>query len=360
MLPINFFRNSGVSIKDFLKELKNGERDFFKALKTPEQRFEEASFEELMSNQSDVLCGVNKVQKNFSENYLGFFPNCLVKYHDNGDIKFVFYTTTYDSKKILSFSEMMFTELGEGVHNEPHTTSFRNQAKVVALSKKIYFNSSDEILHLWMHDDLTFLLQYRVQPLCQLSLMVTIKAQKTPDHSIRRKGTILELLSFDIDTLLASEHIKEEKELENDEVKFVDYTFILRQKELGVFDRICIRIFHPLRLFRPEVYTSITLFSSKEVSADDQVALTEELYKMYGEDNSMMGEVQLHEREMLDEGEFWTGRNWALNESHGIWDTGNPDEKFAYSVMIGDMKDEYGFNVAIMGFNNLVDLFSVR
>src|SRR5215212_3370911 len=116
MAPILFSIKDNVSFESFVSEIKNGRRDFLKILKTPEENFENASFEELLSNISDILSGVNKVQKNFSQLYFNIFNGCLIKHHDNGDIKFVFYTTTSDYNTILKISSILFKEFGQGVY----------------------------------------------------------------------------------------------------------------------------------------------------------------------------------------------------------------------------------------------------
>ena len=77
-------------LRDFLLQVKAGKRNFFEVLHTPEKHFEDASFEQLMSNTADVLAEVNKVQTNFRDKYFDQFDGCLVKHHDNGDVKWVF------------------------------------------------------------------------------------------------------------------------------------------------------------------------------------------------------------------------------------------------------------------------------
>jgi len=100
-------REAPTSFQQFLQNVKQGNRDFFTLLNTPESCFEEASFSELMSNADDVLSRVNRVQKNFRNIYFGVFDGCLIKHHDNGEVKWVFFTVTKDSKRIFELVDTL-------------------------------------------------------------------------------------------------------------------------------------------------------------------------------------------------------------------------------------------------------------
>jgi hypothetical protein len=106
-----FRKDNKVSVKEFLTAIKSGNRNFIDTLKLKETDFHDASFEELMSNTDDVIAGVNRVQKNFSKVYFNIFNNCLIKHHDDGDVKFLFYTVTKDATSIIRFSSELFDQL---------------------------------------------------------------------------------------------------------------------------------------------------------------------------------------------------------------------------------------------------------
>lgn len=183
-------------------------------LETPESNFEESTFEEILSNESDVLCGVNRVQKNFSNLYFKVFPNCLIKHHDSGEVKYVFYTVTHNVDHVFYFSRNLFKKLGTGYFDDTKHRSFTETDRVIALSKGIFFSEKDDHVQVWLYNDITLLLQYRTSPLCQLALMITIKPEKTLDRSIRRRGTIFDFLKFNIHELLGREEIAKVKTFE--------------------------------------------------------------------------------------------------------------------------------------------------
>src|SRR5690349_12482217 len=121
-----FKQKSEVSFENFISEIKKGKREFLNILKTPEMNFQTAPFQELLSNTDDILSGVNQVQKNFSNIYFDIFDSCLIKHHDNGDLKFVFYTTTQDFNAIMRISSILFTAFGQGIYDDQRFIPFTN------------------------------------------------------------------------------------------------------------------------------------------------------------------------------------------------------------------------------------------
>lgn len=359
MLSKWFKKSNEVSLKEFIVLLKNGERNFIEALNIKESQFSDASFDELMSNTADVIVGVNRVQKNFSKTFFNVFNNCLIKHHDNGDVKFVFYTVTNDANKVNDTAAVMFDELGTGLFDDRKFTPFTKPQKIKDLAQGIYLQESDELVHSWFHDNISFLLQYRISPLRQFSLMVTINAPKQYDSSIRRKGTILDLLNFNLDQLLNTEPLTLREEGTGDKIKFVDYTYHLDNSELGVFDLLSIRIFDNIRSFRKNIQTHTTLYSSLPIEVDKKIAAVESLFKIYGKDIYSSGELEFHERDILEAGSFWTGRTWRFNEQHAVFSTESENEKTSYEVRVDDMEDEERFKVSIFSYNELVSLFGI-
>ena len=357
MLGNLFNPGSKINFQDFIIELKKGNRDFFTILQSPENSFEEASFEELLSNQADVLSGVNRVQKKFRTAYFGLFNGCLVKHHDNGNIKFVFFTTTNDTKTIIQFSQVLFHEFGHGIYKENEFKPFTDREKIILLSKGVYNDDKDNIAHLWLYEDLSILLQYTTSPLRQFSLMITKNAEREYDKTIRRNGTILNLLNLDVNDILSQKETRQTKEFDGDKIKFIDYTFILAKRQMNVFDKIIIRIFDSKRDYNESTYTHLTFSSSKPINADDKIKMAEKIIKIYGQDNGGTGEIEFHERDLIEQNVFWTGRRWSFNQSHGLWNMNNKDEKPSYIVAIDSIDDVEGFNVSILGYNELVSLF---
>jgi hypothetical protein len=357
MLSNGSKKSSKTTIEEFINGVKKGQRNFFDLLKVKEVEFTNASFDELMSNTDDVLVGVNRVQKNFNQTFFTLFNNCLVKHHDNGDIKFVFYTTTDDSYKIIDFAKILFAQLGQGIYDNRRFTPFTNHEKIRDLSRGIYFQETDEIVHVWFCDNVSFLLQYRISPLRQLSLMVTIKAPEKQDYSVRRKGTVLDLLQFNINALVNTEFDDMNADIVNDKIRFIDYLYTLDKKEFSAFDKALVRIFDSKSEFRKDVQTHITLYSSSPIDADTKIAVVESLYRIYGLDNSGSGELQMHERDILEAGTYWVGRTWRFNDQHGLWNMDDKKEKSSYEVRLSDMEGEEGFNLFISCYNELIDLF---
>ncbi|MGC4038410.1 MAG: hypothetical protein QM764_20770 [Chitinophagaceae bacterium] len=354
-----FKRNNNVTLQQFIESLRKGERNFFKALRIDDADFEEASFEELLSNNDDVLAGVNRVQKHFRIVFFDLFDGSLVKYYDNGDVKLVFFTTTRDTKKILTMASLFFDTLGHGFFDDRKFYPFNNKDRVFAIARAAYSDGGRDLLHGWSENDLTFLLQYRDDPFQQFSLMVTTHPAKQEDVSIRKKGTVLDMLKFDIHALLMTEAINVYEEKQDNETRFIDYTFHLPLKEMGAFDMIKVRIFGPVKEFDKFIQTHVTLFYTKIIPYAKKVSIAKDLIGLYGPDDSGAEDLQAYELELLENADYWTGRTWWFNRAHGLFKSGNPVEKMSYQVCLSDTHAAEGFNLHILFFNELVSQFGI-
>lgn len=359
MASKTFATNNNVTLTEFISELKAGDKDFFQALRVPESHFEDASFDELLSNQDDVIAGVNRVQKNFSKIHFDIFDGCLIKHHDDGDLKIIFYTTSNDSNKIIAISKILFHEFGTGYFKDTEQVPFSNVEKIVSLSNGNFENEHDSILHVWLFQNLSILLQYKTDPFWQFSLMITKKAVRILDTSIRRNGTILDLLTLDIKNILTQEAIMQNDEYVNGELKFVDYIYQLPENQIGIFDMVRMRIFNSEKVFKDDIYTHLTLYSSTKIQAERKIQVVEKLIKLYGQDSRKTGEFEMYERDILEKNGFWTGRYWDFNQQHGLFNSKNPSEKMSYDVSIDNIDDQEGFRITIAGYNELVSLFGL-
>lgn len=354
-----FKRKKAISLKEFLMELKNGERDFYKALRTGEGDFKDATFEQLMSNEHDVLARVNRVQMNFKTLYFELFDSCLIKHHDDGEIEFVFYTTTDNAGKVIEISEILFDELGHGFFDNTQFTPFTNHEKIRTLAKGRYEQAKDAPMHIWHHDNFSFGLHYQISPLRQLSLGISIKAPQQVDNSVRRKGTILDLLHFDPEAILSGEPVHQVEEKSGEQIKFVDYTFALQQNEFDIFNVVEFRIFDDKKSFRKFVQTHVTLYAIGPVDSSKKIEAINSLYKIYGNDAINSGELEFYEIDKLEKGSYWLGRTWRFDETHAPLNLDNKDEKMSYEVRVDNMEDEESFKITIFCYHDLVALFGV-
>lgn len=352
-----FKRKKAISLKEFLTQLKNGERDFYKALRTGEGDFKDATFEQLMSNEDDVLARVNRVQMNFKTLYFELFDSCLIKHHDDGEIEFVFYTTTDNAVKVIEISEILFDELGHGFFDKTQFTPFTNHEKIRTLAKGRYEQAKDAPMHIWHHDNLLFGLHYRISPLRQLSLGISIKAPQKVDNSVRRKGTILDLLHFDPEAILSGEPVHQVEENSGGQNKFVDYTFTLQQKEFDIFNVVEFRIFDEKKSFRKFVQTHVTLYAIGPVDSSKKIEAINSLYRIYGNDAINSGELEFYEIDKLEKGSYWLGRTWRFNETHAPLNLDNSDGKMSYEVRVDNMGDEESFKISIFCYHDLIALF---
>jgi len=339
--------------------IKEGNQTILDSLNLSQNDFEEASEKELLSNPDDLVSGVKRVQKKFDTIFFDLFENMLIKHHDNGEVKYIFYTQTNNAGKIIEIADFLFEEFGHGYFDDRKHTPFHQKEKIISLSQGKYLTDRDDIVHVWLLDKFSIVLQYRIQPMRQFVLSVTEKQEKQKNKSIRRKGTILKYLKLDANKLLQENEIDKEVQIEKGTVKFIDYFFRLHQKEFDVFDIVKLRIFDGERKFREDVQTHLTLMASSQVPYQKMVSICEKLIETYEEDDSGTAEMEIHDLEALEE-DFWTGRTWHFNEIHGLWNMDDKNEKMTYSVMIEFDEEDNGFKISILGFNSLVDYFGIK
>ena len=257
---------------------------------------------------------------------------------------------------MLDIAGILYAELGSGYYDESISVPFQSREKVALLAQGITLALENDIVTTWLHEGITVLLQYKKDPLRQLSLMVTIIKPKEKDTAIRRR-TVLELIQRNLDEVLAGNPIGIDKELENGAVKFTDLTYLAERPIMGAFNRVHIRQFGDHDHYTLRSDANCTLYASQPISPDGKIGVVEKLIQLYGADWSGTEQLAIHERERIESAKFWTGRNWTLNEQHGLQDTNNPNEKMSYWLSVDDFADDFRFKVSITGFNNLIELF---
>ena len=340
-----------------LEALKHGERNVFKLLDTPEDFFEEAPFEQLFSNEDDVLHGLNRIQRDFDGFYFGVFTRAIIKYFDNGKIEIELLAQTHDAEKVISFSNNLIERFKDEMFKNNKQPMFCDKARIVQFCEGKTGTAPTKIIDVWNAYGLTFKLVYTNAAPNVFGFIITIEPEKIVDMSVRRKGTILDLLDFDIDLTLAIGETYGPEEIDSNNQDFVDYTYLLNKKQLGLFDVLKIRIFDQQRTFRKEVRTNIFLSSSERLEFNDMLPLVEKLHRLYGTDHTGAAEVEYWEREVFDLFGMFFGRCWTFNHAHGLWDKNIEAEDISYEVDLNNFNNEGELVLTILFYNDLVSLF---
>lgn len=344
----------------FIAGIKRGDEDVSGLLGLKETYFESVPFLNILDNSCDIASGVTGIRASSGVIVLDMFDTAIIKEYDSGDVKYIFSTITSDSNKIEDFAEVLFREFGPGVYDDARYSSFHDEEKIRMLAQGEYRSPKDELVHIWIHTPWVVLLQYRIEPLREFSLFLTRKKIKEIDRSIRRKGTILDILTVDIREILQQQEESRLIEARENEIRFVDYRYGNFGRELGVFTAVNVRLFHGHKLFHEDVHTNVTFTVPRDISTRRKIEVMDKLIQVYGADDLGMKDIELHEIDLLDGHDYWTGRTWNFNEFHGLWNIEDCLEKFAYSVTLNYDSFEAGFTLSIIGYNNLVSLFSIR
>ncbi|OQP67643.1 hypothetical protein [Niastella populi] len=351
-------KNNIPTLKEVIHFLKRGDRDFCDMLQISPDKFEDAPFEMLISNEFDVLAGVNKVRMLFDVECFGVFRNILLKYHDNGNIKVVFYGTISNIDGIFKMFELLIGELGAGNFDREKFFSFADRQNVNLVATSPGFGTGKDVVHYWsLSDDISIVLQYCQKPRYQFSLLITRLIPKVRDHSKRNNnGTITERLSINIWNLLDSTLYNGLAESAINEYGVLEYTLELDRKELDYFTHLILSVGTEIQAEGKLPRFNIDLYHNGSPDISKIRSIAEQLIRLYGTDSSGNGELEPYEWDKINNNEFWTGRTWEFNRSHVL--RHNPQDEIAYYIRMDNMGDLQGFKVTIVSANKLYELFT--
>lgn len=345
------------ALEEVISLLKGGVRDFYEILNVPAHKFTDASFEQLMSNEGDVLAGVNKVRMLLNVRSFGVFTNILLKYRDNGDVQAVFFGTTNNVDAVLKTFDLLQKDIGTGIFKQQEFVSFQDVEGIRLLAREKHSPMEKDAVHYWsLADDVSVVLQYTSTPARQFSLLITVNAPRVVDHSPRRKGTIADLLQLNIQDILSQYYYTEGAEEYKDENGTFEFDYRLMQPEFGYFTRMILFVGAEKQQENHLPRLNLEFYKEGDAQPDKVRTIIEQLIKLYGNDNSGYGELEPYEWDKIDNNEFWTGRTWIFNDIHGLWDKEKGDE-LSYYVRIDNMGDGYGFKLSVLSANRMFELF---
>lgn len=349
--------NNLPTLEGVISQLKDGYRDFYEILNLPSQKFSDASFEQLMANPNDVLAGVNSVRMLFDIDVFNIFENILLKHHDNGDVKAVFYTTTKNAKAILELFGQLHKHLGTGLYKEEFS-SFHQKESVELLARDPSIHGGKDVIHFWiLAGDVTILLQYTHVPQQEFSLLINFLGPKQIDYTVRRNGTIANSLKLNIHELFDRDFLNEEKQKDKSPHNTYEYDYRLMQPEFDYFTRVLLTVGAEKPQEGHLWRFNLVLYKNGEPNTRVIRAIAERLIQLYGMDSNGCGELAPHEWDMIDNNVIWTGRTWMFNTIHGLWKD-EDGEALSYYVRMDNGGDEYGFKVAIISANEMYELFT--
>lgn len=349
-------RNS-VPLENFLDALAAGQ-SVFDTLHLTLTDFSQATQEELLANPEDIGDGVIAVRKKFDTLFFDMFDGMLIKQHDDGTARYFFYTTTQDANFVIKLSSLLFQKFGVGHYDSNKFSPFTETEKISRLARGKYITPKDAFAQAWMAEKYTVSMSYLISPLRQLMLLVTEKLEREPDLAVRNKGTIADLLKLDLQQVFTQPPLDKQQEIKDGQLKFTDYYFRLSEPELRIFDVLKVRILGQDPTYSPQADVSL-FFSTSDVVAFEQILpIVERLIRMYGPDLAGSNQLESYEIEDLQQGKYWMGRTWMLNEQHGMYDPSAEGQKTVYIVWLALDENDNGFTLDIDGYNKMLDFFT--
>ena len=353
-----FTKKIKTALPEFISKLNSGKDNVLEILDLKESDFKRLSYDQIIENPADMASGVVGVKAKFNIKAFGIFDSLLIKELDNRDIKYIFHTTTKDYNKINEIADTIHSILGESYCNTEIHSSFTEKDKVLNLTRGSYNSLADELVDVWLIEDITILLQYRIDPKFEFSLFVTKSLPKKINRETRKNWTIAKYLKNDFSTIFSEQEDYKLEVLSDDgTVASTKYYYHLDSRELNIFNRLEIQQGGSQKDFSFQKPTNLTFTSFEDISLVEMVEVIEKLIKMYGPDNNGTEELEIYELDILENKRSWTGRSWGFNEVHGIYNVDSPNENMSYSVWISYDDMDSGFTLTILAYNNLIEYF---
>lgn len=345
--------NIRASISNFIETAKTKPAQLLASLDLSESGYTKFSHSSLMDNPEDIANGVTKVCGKVGLNVFGIFTTSLIKYHDDDEKEFIFFTETkraIEVKEIFnSFSDLLENGIYEGRTYAPYSDD-----NIDDISKGNFENVKYGVAITWIVEPFTITVKYLTSPAYQFTLMVYFNPPKQVDYSIRRR-TVKELLNFNVSEILDRSDIHA-KSVENAK-GIIDYTSTLTVPVVGVFDVITIRLFSKQKHFTKQTQTHVTLTCSKPTGLGETMKVLKSLLAVCGSDNTGERDVRPYEIAQIENELMWTGRYWWFNEKNGIQDT-SKNEPLAYMVQLDRNMVSEGLSLQVDMYNVMLDLFT--
>lgn len=350
-------KRSSVPLESFLDALATG-HPVLDTLHLTSADFSQATQQELLSNPDDIGDGVVAVEKKFDTLFFDMFDGFIIKRHDDGTVRYFFFTTTRDADFIIKLSQLLFQKFEQSSYDSDKFSPFTDKEKVSRLSRGKYTSPKDALVQVWMDKRYNISMSYLISPMRQLMLLVTDKPERQPDLAVRSKGTIADLLKLDLHTVFAQPPIDKQQEIEDGVLRFTDFYFSLSEPVLRIFDVLKVRIFGQDPTYSPQADVSLFFSTSDVVAFEQMLPIVERLIRMYGPDLAGSNQLEPHEIDEIQQEKYWMGRTWMLNEQHGMYDPSAEGQKSIYIVWLALDESSNGFTLDVTGYNKMLEYFT--
>jgi hypothetical protein len=177
--------------------------------------------------------------------------------------------------------------------------------------------------------------------------------QETIRNGRLKKGTILDLIKLDLDNLIRSPEDSNQVELEEGKIKFIEYSYNLDEKEIGVFNKLVIRLFSEQRYFSKDVISHIWLLAPPLTDSTTKIMAAEDIISFFGKDDMGKEKLTDHEIQELHYNRDWSGRSWTFNKSLSLLNS--PKETYEdKSYLLWFSQDEQGLKLQIVDYHDLI------
>lgn len=348
-----------ITLEQFLLAIAGGEL-VLTALNQPRTGFTPDSFEQVMENAHDVGQGVTAVSRKADTLFFGLFTHLVTKENSDGSTRYEFTGLVRDAAIINHLAALLNSTFGQGIHSPEHLHQPFTQTDTLAVLASSNWPPMDTLLfETWTSDGRkpTLTLRYGAVPRHELLLAIKQRPALMPDVAVRSRGTVADLLRLRLAEVLQQPELRKNVNLKDGQFHSVLYEFALAEPELGIFDRVEVRLFEPERGFTHETEVNLTLATSQPIPGDKLVRVAEQLIRLYGAEASGTNELAPYEVDDLH-GQWWTGRMWQFTERHSLWqqDGGEP---MVYCVHLSMFKPGQP-ELTIHGYNSLLAFFAVQ
>ena len=276
------------------------------------------------------------------------FGGLEYKLYSNGEREYNFFTKTNNPKMVIDLSTQLFNTLGGGLINEERYSSFKQADKIKRIAGRKTKNPMDECFSLWIFGNVSFSLAYFINP--DRQLLFRIKYQ--PDKKVI-EDSILKLLTHNYKQLLDDAVHIETEDRQNTVIN--DFQAALSTPEFDFFDSAIIRLIKDKNTKKVTINVFLTNSNTLKLDIGKLSNIVAKITAIYGKDCLNEGYLSGLETQNLLQERYWTGRTWAMNLQHQIWDSESAGENMWYGVYLNYNKEDKGLELSILGYDSLLE-----
>lgn len=217
----------------------------------------------------------------------------------------------------------------------------------------------DAVREYWNFDKFSIMLDYAHDTDNELQLSF-YTFEPVIDYSKRQKGTVLDLLPFEIPGLFNEKSkpnlqsfIIHQSPSNASAKTYIEFT--LEKRLFDSFDRINVVQYSEKPDISCEVPYDVQIYAEEIHNCFEGWKFVDQLIHLYGSDSEGNGRLLIEDPSDIIEHKLLVYRHWQFNQHHALYNENNPKEKLVYEVILE--KESGYFQLSILRYDLLLKHF---